>query len=208
MVALMAIPFFVAVISGSARAYFAAHMPPARPLEFFAPRLTVSLTCGVMLSGAAVLGMSQLAPVAAIGHWSTSMPGNEIEPLAGVVTGLVATVLFLCGALRVLVALRVAREARALADALPAPAANLVVVDAFTPVAYAVAGAGGRIVVSTGMLRALAPDERRVLLAHEAAHLRHRHHLFRCGRRCRGGRESAAATGRSGVRRSCRAVGR
>jgi hypothetical protein len=42
--------------------------------------------------------------------------------------------------------------------------------------AYAVPG---RVVVSTGMLAALAPDERRVLFAHEFAHLAGRHHVFR-----------------------------
>ena len=39
-------------------------------------------------------------------------------------------------------------------------------------------GLSGRVVVSTGMLRALPAAKRRVLLAHEAAHLRHRHHLY------------------------------
>jgi beta-lactamase regulating signal transducer with metallopeptidase domain len=65
-----------------------------------------------------------------------------------------------------------------MALALPAAVSNLVVVDALEPVACAVAGAGGRIVVSTAMLRALASDDRRVLLAHEGAHLHHRHHLY------------------------------
>nr|MBA2322902.1 M48 family metalloprotease [Pseudonocardiales bacterium] len=37
-------------------------------------------------------------------------------------------------------------------------------------------GGRGRIVVSTAMLRALDASERRALLAHERAHLRHRHH--------------------------------
>ncbi|WP_156179035.1 M56 family metallopeptidase, partial [Saccharothrix sp. ST-888] len=36
----------------------------------------------------------------------------------------------------------------------------------------------GRIVVTTGMLRALTGPERAVLLAHEQAHLKARHHLF------------------------------
>ncbi|WP_308129794.1 M48 family metalloprotease [Kitasatospora aureofaciens] len=39
-------------------------------------------------------------------------------------------------------------------------------------------GLPGRIVVSTGMLAALDPAERQILLAHERAHLRHHHHLF------------------------------
>ncbi|MFJ5885069.1 M56 family metallopeptidase [Kitasatospora cineracea] len=39
-------------------------------------------------------------------------------------------------------------------------------------------GAGGRVVVSTGMLRVLGPAEREVLLAHERAHLSGRHRLL------------------------------
>jgi Zn-dependent protease with chaperone function len=44
--------------------------------------------------------------------------------------------------------------------------------------AYAVPGWPGRIVVTAGMLDALEPDERRVLLAHERAHARSHHYLF------------------------------
>jgi Zn-dependent protease with chaperone function len=46
------------------------------------------------------------------------------------------------------------------------------------PVAFASPAAGGRVVVSVGMLAALDPAERRVLYAHERSHLRHRHHRF------------------------------
>jgi Zn-dependent protease with chaperone function len=55
---------------------------------------------------------------------------------------------------------------------------GLVVVDDEEPDAYTLPGLGGRVVVSTAMLRALPADERRVLLAHEAAHLTRRHHLW------------------------------
>jgi Zn-dependent protease with chaperone function len=55
---------------------------------------------------------------------------------------------------------------------------GLVVVDDDEPDAYALPGLGGRVVVSTAMLRSLTADERRVLLAHEAAHLSRRHHLW------------------------------
>jgi Zn-dependent protease with chaperone function len=44
------------------------------------------------------------------------------------------------------------------------------------PVPHAFAAPGGHVVVSTGMLAALSPAERRVLLAHERAHLRAGHH--------------------------------
>ncbi|MEN3307991.1 MAG: hypothetical protein V7603_4193 [Micromonosporaceae bacterium] len=44
------------------------------------------------------------------------------------------------------------------------------------PHAFAVPGGGGRVVVSQGMLTALRAAERRVLFAHERAHLREKHH--------------------------------
>ncbi|MFF1344205.1 M56 family metallopeptidase [Streptomyces sp. NPDC058290] len=46
------------------------------------------------------------------------------------------------------------------------------------PDAYALPGRPGRIVVTSGMLRALSAAEREALLAHERAHLTGRHHLF------------------------------
>lgn len=60
----------------------------------------------------------------------------------------------------------------------PAACGELVVLPTVEPVAWAVPGRPGHIVVSAGMLRALDNGERRVLLAHERAHLRHRHHLY------------------------------
>lgn len=44
--------------------------------------------------------------------------------------------------------------------------------------AYAVPGRPGHVVVSVGMIRRLDADERRVLLAHEQAHLTHHHDRF------------------------------
>ncbi|MFJ2645159.1 M56 family metallopeptidase [Streptomyces sp. NPDC087420] len=55
---------------------------------------------------------------------------------------------------------------------------DLVVLDDPVPTAFALPGSPGRVVVSSGMLRALSADERRALMAHERAHLHHRHHLF------------------------------
>lgn len=46
------------------------------------------------------------------------------------------------------------------------------------PIAYAVPGAQGYVVVSAGMLRCLDPAERRVLFAHEQAHLDLRHDRY------------------------------
>ncbi|MGW4562406.1 M56 family metallopeptidase [Streptomyces sp. NPDC004561] len=68
---------------------------------------------------------------------------------------------------------------RALAPLRTRPAAgDLVVVETDEPDAYALPGRSKRVVVTTGMLRALPADEQAVLLAHERAHLLHRHHLY------------------------------
>jgi Zn-dependent protease with chaperone function len=63
---------------------------------------------------------------------------------------------------------------------LRAPAGNrgLSIVPSDAPTAFALPGRPGQIIISTGMLRSLEPDERRVLLAHERAHLRCHHHRY------------------------------
>ncbi|MFP5318177.1 MAG: M48 family metalloprotease [Acidimicrobiia bacterium] len=55
---------------------------------------------------------------------------------------------------------------------------DLEVLEEDRPDAYAMGGGGGRIVVTSGMLRLLDPAEQTVLFAHERAHLRHRHHRY------------------------------
>ncbi len=55
---------------------------------------------------------------------------------------------------------------------------RLEVLDTSTPMAFAAPGSPGCVVVSRGMLEALDPEERRVLIAHERAHLDARHHRF------------------------------
>jgi Zn-dependent protease with chaperone function len=50
-----------------------------------------------------------------------------------------------------------------------------VVLDEHRPAAFTTPQPAGRIVVTTGLLRALTDQERRVVLAHEASHLLHRH---------------------------------
>ncbi|MGW1130144.1 M48 family metalloprotease [Streptomyces griseoluteus] len=74
------------------------------------------------------------------------------------------------------------RVARRLVHGLP-EAGGLCVLDDPRPDAFALPGGPARpdrIVVTTGMLRALGPVEREALLAHERAHLAARHHLFLC----------------------------
>ena len=62
-------------------------------------------------------------------------------------------------------------------------------IDSATPDALALPGwptrngTGGNIIVTSGMLRALAPVERQVLLAHERSHLRNAHWVYRLATR-------------------------
>ena len=60
------------------------------------------------------------------------------------------------------------------------PADGLVVADWSAPMAVAVPGGtdAGHLLVTTGMLRLLDAAERRVVFAHERAHLRHHHHAL------------------------------
>ncbi len=55
------------------------------------------------------------------------------------------------------------------------------VVEHAAPYAFCIGGRRHRVVVTTGLLQALTPAEIEAVLAHEAAHLRQRHHLALLG---------------------------
>ncbi|GAA5201669.1 M56 family metallopeptidase [Rugosimonospora acidiphila] len=97
-------------------------------------------------------------------------PVNDLVALA-------AVGLLIAGCVRLAINLRrrytVHRDLRRLCgDSLD----GLVVLADSTPQAFAVPGRGGHIVVSSGMFAALSGPERRVLIAHERAHLAAGHH--------------------------------
>jgi Zn-dependent protease with chaperone function len=60
----------------------------------------------------------------------------------------------------------------------PGNGRELAVIASDEAVAFTLPGRPGQVVVSTGMLRSLDAKERRVLIAHERAHLRRRHHRY------------------------------
>ena len=120
--------------------------------------------------------LSQEGFVAREGHWSstTLAASNPVPRWAGATAAvLLATAAFRC----VLLGWGQVVVARAKSDLKPG-AGQLVVLDDPAPRAFALPGRHPRIVVTTGMLRGLTPLERRVLLAHERAHLRHHHHRY------------------------------
>jgi hypothetical protein len=156
-------------------------LPPAAA----APLLTMlalatSLATGLVLCLAAFSALARLPLVAAAGGWSlaTWRPLDQLPPGIGIVAGAAAAILLaaglaqLAGSIRQLVL--AARACRQLAGGDD----RLVITGDARPTAYTLPALPGAIVVSAGMLRLLSAGERRALLAHEAAHLRHRHAVY------------------------------
>jgi len=173
----MTLPLAVSVLLGVSASGLGRRLPPGTAVRLLtAAMLVTALATGFVLAVAGVLVLAQIPLVAALGHWLGS--GLPVPVVAG---GLAA--LTVCGLLAAALR-RAALSGRDLVLAAVAcrrlgPAVGgLVVVDHEEPDAYALPGIGGRVVVSTAMLRALPADERRVLLVHEAAHLTCRHHLW------------------------------
>ncbi|MEV6112799.1 M48 family metalloprotease [Streptomyces sp. NPDC052109] len=104
--------------------------------------------------------------------------GHPVADPVPEVIGLAACLALAAIALRVYRAVRAERSTRRALRRLCAgqPAdTELIVAASDVPQAFAIPGRPGRILVTSAMLGALGPAERRVLLAHERAHLAHRH---------------------------------
>lgn len=174
------VPFVVTVVLAVLGPRLVRRMPP-RPAAW-------ALACAALVTavgwvGALALlaftGVAQVPQVAAEGQWSVAALRAEDPvyrivaavsapvPLVGVVSLVVAAVRQVCHLVR----------ARRECARLPGDT-ELAVLDDDAPLAFALPGAPGRVVVSRGMLRCLGDSEREALLAHERAHLRGRHHLF------------------------------
>ncbi|MCQ4044546.1 M56 family metallopeptidase [Streptantibioticus rubrisoli] len=165
-------------------------VPAARRLaEILAPRTAALLLAAtaallaLLSTGSLALltaaGLLRLPVIAEIGHLSATLMrrGNPIYLPIGALAALLL-------AAAVCAACRAAGRHRA--DLLRAAstadrhggAGDLTVLPDSGADAYALPGRPGRVVVTAGMLRRLDAREREVLLAHERAHLRGRHHLL------------------------------
>jgi hypothetical protein len=89
-----------------------------------------------------------------------------------------AVVLLIGGAVRLVADLRRRLATVRRLREVGAPHAGMAVADLNAPMAVAVPGRPGHILVTTAMLRLLDRHERLVMFAHERAHLRHRHHAL------------------------------
>ncbi|AEM82170.1 M56 family metallopeptidase [Streptomyces violaceusniger] len=173
------IPFVVSALLAVLAPWAARHLPP-RPAAW-------ALTCAVLVMAGGWVGalallaftrVGQIPEVAEQGPWSVTAlrAENPVRSAVAVVCGLALTGSALCFGIAARRHLRDLLMARRHCRRLPA--GELAVIDDPVPEAYALPGTPGRIVVSSGMLRALDGAERQALLAHERAHLRYRHHAF------------------------------
>jgi hypothetical protein len=148
--------------------------------------VTAAVAMGLSLTVVAMFVLARVRDIAELGHWSPAELHTFPDlpwPVGLAATGMVATLLTAAAVHTVRVGTQL-WNAEILCRRLTATHGHghghdgpYVLADD-TPDAYAVPGIRGRIVVTTAMVAALTPAERDVLLAHEAAHLRHRHPLW------------------------------
>jgi len=132
---------------------------------------TVTASAGA-LSAVIVAQLASVPWLAARVGWCVKMAGGPL-PLVSVMAAVLAA------ASAAFNLTRAARRQRS--ETRRFGADPIVVVPSASVAALAVPGRfgqPGQIVVTTGMLGALDPDERRAMFAHELAHLDLRHHLF------------------------------
>jgi Zn-dependent protease with chaperone function len=174
------LPLLLSLPAALAARAVADRLPP-RPATWL---LTVA---AVVLAGAstAMLGLLTLSGLvripllAKLGDWSLLVVRRD-DP-AALSVSMLAGVLLTAAAVAAgrVVHRRIRALVAATGEAACLPGTDqLVVVDDPAAEAFAIPGLPGRIVVSTGMLAALDPAERQVLLAHERVHLSSHHYLF------------------------------
>ncbi|MFI9626081.1 M56 family metallopeptidase [Streptomyces sp. NPDC052042] len=156
-------------------------LPPVRAARLLAATGVGLALCGLLaLALLVVPGATRFPAVSAFGE--LVRPLSAVAPAAAV--PLAAVALALLAGCSAAVARAVRRHWAQLHRSEPRferAEEELAVLRDSRPDAYALPGrpgTPGRIVVTTGMLRALDPDERDALLAHERAHLVGRHHLY------------------------------
>jgi beta-lactamase regulating signal transducer with metallopeptidase domain len=147
----------------------------------------VTVALGVALAADAALvilvgaRLIDAAPLASLLGWRAEASGPHPVPLAvSLAAAAGVAVVVVLGRAEQRRSSAAARRLRALRG--HAETGELVVVRSSALLAFALPAtrsSPGRILVSDGMLRALDAAERRVLLAHERSHLRHRHDRYR-----------------------------
>src|SRR5437763_7731520 len=173
------VPLLLPLVAWPVSRFVAPRLPP-RTASWILTGSSLVLAAGstVALLLLAFAGLSLVPAVADLGHWSpeTLRSLRAVNVPASIGSGVVLV------ALSILVtrtAFRYLRWARRLSRELDEHGRHgVVILPGDEPLAFSAPGRGGRIAISSGMLRTLDAEERRALLAHERAHLALRHHLF------------------------------
>jgi Zn-dependent protease with chaperone function len=167
----LALPLSICAVIVVAATTAHRRLPPALATRFVTIALVVLLVAALPTVLIVAVSFLAHAPVVGIGfEWCAHAIGvhGSVPPWIGV-PALVLVVVGLVRAGRVLVEHRRFRSD----DARPVH-----VVGSDRPYAVTLPGKAGQIVLSTAMIELLDDDERRIVIAHERAHARHRHDRY------------------------------
>ena len=173
-------PLLLAAIFGATAPMASGALPPATTTWLLTVGcLLAAMASSVSLGLMALMLIGQAPSLAADGRWSDDVLRSHDQLTAPVSVAAAALVVLLAArftrvATRRLLAMRATCR---LARELPQTGGELAVIDSAERHAFALPGRSSRIVVTSGLLRALNTEQRRAVLAHERSHLRHRHHL-------------------------------
>ncbi|HEY3895413.1 MAG TPA: M56 family metallopeptidase [Pseudonocardiaceae bacterium] len=171
------VPAALSLLLATISRIVAGRTSPTRASAFVAAATlcAAATTWGLVLLALTLMGDTSLVADEALER------GVQLQDPVPKMIGVVAVLLLIVGGVRVVRVLRArratTRELRAVCRSCGAGELAVVSIDA--PHAFAVPGHPGRILVTRGMLSVLDGDERRVVLAHERAHLQSRHHWLR-----------------------------
>jgi len=177
------LPLLVALVLAGATPLLATRLAPAAATRVLTAMAALTAACTTWGLALLALTLVTTTPMA-------TETGATEDPVPTTTAGL-AGLLLLVGLVRVVRVVGVRQHTqRGMRQVcrMCAPTGELAVVADATVQAFAVPGRtlstrpqdrAGRILISTGLLQRTTPADRRVVLAHERAHLRHRHHCYR-----------------------------
>lgn len=176
------LPLLSAAALGLAARWIADRLPPA--VATWTLVLTALVSAAASSFVLAVLAFTlagRFDLVASLGHWSTATlaASSPVPPVVAGLAGVGVVVLAVACAVALITRVRSLLAARRLCHQLGGSPGQLLILDTDDIEACAIPTAGGRILISQPFLQALTGAERRIVLAHESAHLAHHHHVHR-----------------------------
>jgi Zn-dependent protease with chaperone function len=157
--------------------HLARRLPPATATRLLVATAVAVAASTVIIGGLLAFTWLALLPeVIELGPWSPAalrahnpVPAAVAVAAAVTITAAIGVAVAVLGR-RIVSAWQAHQACRGLRHA-----DGLIVIDDPRPEAFSIPPPSGRVVVTTGLLRGLDSEERRVLLAHEASHITHGH---------------------------------